>query len=133
MKVAFYKAEGNWQDKLIRLWTRGKYSHCEIVDGNVWYSSSPRDGGVRAKYMDDWDENSWDFIEVEADHDRLIEVYAKYEYAKYDWLGIILTQFIPLGIENEKKVFCSEFCAIVLDLYGAKWLSPNALYKNLQK
>ena len=48
-KIAFYKAKGNIIDKSIRLWTRSKYSHCEIVIGENWYSSSPRDKGVRAK------------------------------------------------------------------------------------
>lgn len=68
--LAMYKAEGNWVNKVIRLFTGKPYSHCEIFveDGmfdtvfdenweriRVWrpcykaYSSSPRDGGVRMK------------------------------------------------------------------------------------
>ena len=46
MKVACYKGEGDWADKLIRFWTGGIYSHVEIVIGDLWYTSSWYDGGV---------------------------------------------------------------------------------------
>lgn len=49
VQLAFYKAKGDWVDKVIRWWTSSKYSHCEVVIGDEWFSSSPRDGGVNAK------------------------------------------------------------------------------------
>ena len=48
VRLAFYKGEGDWVDKLVRWWTKSQYSHVEVV-GNMWVSSSPRDGGVNAK------------------------------------------------------------------------------------
>ena len=50
MRVAFYKGEGNFFDKLIRWWTKSSYSHCELIfsDG-IFFSADPRDGGVRYK------------------------------------------------------------------------------------
>ena len=53
MKLAFYKAKGDWVDLLIRVFTNSKYSHVEIVHIKDWYSSSPRDGGVRVKQIQD--------------------------------------------------------------------------------
>lgn len=40
MKLAFYKAKGNWVDLLIRVFTQSEYSHVEIVHNKDWYSSS---------------------------------------------------------------------------------------------
>ena len=73
-KLAFYKAKGTLIDLLIRVFTNSKYSHVEIVCNKDWYSSSPRDGGVRVKQIID-DGNSWDFIEVEIDKERLYQKY----------------------------------------------------------
>ena len=53
MKLAFYKGKGNWVDLIIRVFTNSPYSHVEIVLNKDWYSSSPRDGGVRVKQIVD--------------------------------------------------------------------------------
>ena len=45
IRLAFYKGKGDWVDKLVRWWTKSQYSHVEVVVGNTWISSSPRDGG----------------------------------------------------------------------------------------
>ena len=132
MRVAFYKGKGNYFDKAIRIWTRGSYSHCEIVLGDLWYSSSPRDGGVRCKDMKNYNPDHWDFVETDIDSQRFWDIWTKYQNAKYDWLGIVLTQAIPLGIQDSDKVFCSEFCAEVLNIVKPKWISPNKLYKILK-
>jgi hypothetical protein len=39
VKLAFYKAKGNWIDLLIRVFTNSPYSHVEIVLNKDWYSS----------------------------------------------------------------------------------------------
>ena len=131
-KIAFYKAKGNIVDKAIRLWTRSKYSHCEIVIGENWYSSSPRDNGVRAKQIVD-DHGSWDFIETDIGINKLNEVYLKYKGSGYDFLGILLCMILPLKRDNNKKVTCSEFCAEVLGCSEPEMYSPERLYKTLTK
>ena len=131
-RIAFYKAKGDIIDKSIRLWTRSKYSHCEIVIGKNWYSSSPRDKGVRAKQIVN-DFSSWDFIETDVEINKLNEVYLKYKGSGYDFLGILLCMIIPLKRDNNKKVTCSEFCAEVLGYSEPEMYSPERLYKTLTK
>ena len=43
IKVAFYKGRGNWKNKIIRWWTKSKYSHAELIlpDEITWVSISP--------------------------------------------------------------------------------------------
>ena len=69
MKVAFYKDRTQFLDSLIAWWTRGPYSHIELVferDGkNLCASASPRDGGIRLKEIE-LDPNHWDIIEIEG-------------------------------------------------------------------
>ena len=59
VQLAMYKAPGNWLNAAIRWWTGSQYSHCELVVRGTCYSSTIRDGGVRAKVMalpsDRWD------------------------------------------------------------------------------
>ena len=103
-RIAFYKAKGDIVDKSIRLWTRSKYSHCEIVIGENWYSSSPRDKGVRVKQIID-DNGSWDFIETD------IEINKR---------------------DNNKKVTCSEFCAEVLGYSEPEVYSPQDVFNKIK-
>jgi len=127
MKIAFYKAEGDWTDKLIRFWTVGNYSHCELVIGDDWYTSSWYDGGVVRRKIHPSTEH-WDFIELPSKYiDRTLSLFNQTKGAKYDLLGILLNEFIPLKKQDNKKWYCSEWCAEALGL-GVK-VSPNALYK----
>lgn len=113
MKLAFYKAKGDWVDLIIRVFTNSKYSHVEIVHNKDWYSSSPRDGGVRVKQIQD-DGNSWDFIEVDIDKERLYQKYREYKGRGYDFKGILLSNVLPIGWHSKHKATCSEFVADVL-------------------
>ena len=112
-KLAFYKAKGTWVDLLIRVFTNSKYSHIEIVCNKDWYSSSPRDGGVRVKQIVN-DGNSWDFIEVDIDKERLYQKYREYKGRGYDFKGILLSNILPIGWHSKNKATCSEFVADVL-------------------
>ena len=53
-------------NRLIAWWTKGKYSHVEIVlsDGTS-YSSSFMDGGVRGKHIQ-FNGSNWDFINISS-------------------------------------------------------------------
>ncbi|WP_343560424.1 hypothetical protein [Kiloniella sp. b19] len=137
--LAFYKGTGKWWNKLIRLWTRGPYSHCEIVTSkpNSWrktaqsLSASEWDGGVRKKTIDFTTDN-WDLIPVAIDCDRLSQ--AKGEIgAKYDWVGILFSQILPLSREHPDKWFCSELAAFVIGLPDPHHFSPNSLYRKLKE
>lgn len=132
VRLAFYKAEGNFFDKLIRWWTNSKYSHVEIVVSTDWYSSSYRDNGVRVKSMKAPNPESWDYVDVEIDLDVLEAVYDEHSGKGYDWLGILFSQWIPLNIHQKSKCYCSEFCAEVLQL-PKTGLSPQELFEQVSK
>ncbi|WCE09486.1 hypothetical protein [Pseudomonas sp. JBR1] len=128
IRLALYKAPGDTYDRLIRAWTRSPYSHCELVlpDGR-FVSSSPRDGGVRAKVIEP-DPAVWDFLPLPwlpaAHVEQLLEQEAG---AGYDWLGILGTQILQAGIQSRSRWFCSEFCAKVVDLEQPQRYSPGQL------
>lgn len=123
MKVALYKGPGNFYDKLIRIATFSKYSHCELVISNVSYSSSPRDGGVRKKYIDFKPEH-WDFVEVEGNPARALTVFNLYNGAKYDLWGAVKT-VIPFFRNSSDKWFCSEIVALALELPNPRKWKPK--------
>ena len=123
-KLALYKAKGNWVDLLIRVFTNSKYSHVEIVHNKDWYSSSPRDGGVRIKQIVN-DGNSWDFIEVDINKERLYQKYREYKGKGYDFKGILLSNVLPIGWHSKDKAICSEFVADVLGYSEPEKYSPQ--------
>lgn len=135
--LAFYKGEGDISDKLVRLWTRSKYSHAELIIDGLWYSSSPREGKVRAKIMQP-KKGNWDYIHfycTKEQRDKAKELFYENLNLKYDWLGIFCSQFIPLGVDSDDRWFCSEICADALHYAGLirlekppSWYSPNRLF-----
>lgn len=141
MKIAFYKASGTLFDKLIRFWTSGPYSHCELVFSNgTWFSSSPRDGGCRWKIIGE-DYSKWDFIDIDIteDQENTLKAFCQREDGKgYDWLWIFLTQFLPLNLQDRNKWGCSELVTAALQVIGlltgvrALSVHPNKLWKLLR-
>ena len=131
VQIAFYKARGDWVDLLIRVFANSKYSHVEIVHDKDWYSSSPRDGGVRVKQIQD-DCNSWDFIEVEIDKDRLYEKYREYRGRGYDFKGILLSNILPIGWHSKDKAICSECVVDVLGYLEPEKYSPQDVFNKIK-
>ena len=135
--LAFYKARGNLTDKIIRLFTRGIYSHCDMAilrDNGEYdcYTSSPRDGGVRMKTMP-LPADDWDLVPL---HDLTLlheihQFFAQTQGAKYDLFGAI--GVVLLNPQNRHKWFCSEWCAHVLGLPKPWRYSPNDLYKIVKR
>jgi len=126
MQLAFYKGTGTFYDKLIRLVTFSKYSHCELVINGVSYSSSPRDGGVRLKIIPFDDQ--WDIIEIVGDGVKAINFFNKNVGKKYDLWGAVKT-VIPFVQNNSDKWFCSELIAAMLDLPKPRKWKPSDLYR----
>lgn len=129
MQIAFYKASGTWADKLIRLVTCQKYSHCELVIDGLCYSSSMRDNGVRMKYIN-LDPKSWDVYELPQYYDQALALtwFIKHVGKKYDMLGAI-TSVLPFNINIPNRFFCSEACAEMLGVENAKSIIPKDLLK----
>jgi len=140
LELAFYRGNGNNFDKLIRWWTDSDYSHVEIVINGVGYSSSPRDGGVRKANIN-FGNGNWDMFEIPCTYlqEEKIRLFFEREmWKKYDWLGIFLTQAIPIGTQDPLRWFCSEIAMAAF--YHAeittienkpKWYSPEDMYRKI--
>ena len=134
-KIAFYKVPNNpsaqWDDKLIAWWTGSNYSHCELIVDGYWYSSSPRDGKVRKRWINPKDEH-WEYVDIEIDEVWFYNFFKDNEGKDYDWKNIFFTQIIPLGLQNPNKWICSEFVGTAIFKEEFKG-SPQKLYKRIGK
>jgi len=121
MQVIFYKSKyGDWWDKLVTLVTGDAQSHCELAFTGVedptkttYFSSSPRDGGVRFKQME-IDPEHWDTIELSIDKEqehKIREWCVSQTGMKYNWLGAL-----GLPFRSKHRWYCSEICATALNL-----------------
>lgn len=134
MKVAFYKGKKEIFNHLVGWWTRGPYSHVELVmpDGKS-FSSSYRDGGVRGKYIQ-FDDNHWHCLELDESLDQKIIMARINELMgmKYDIRGIFgfVIRSLP---DNRNKMFCSEFLMNVLGYDDAWRFDPNTAFSVLLK
>lgn len=130
MQLAAYTPH-RWSDiggRAICLWTRSPYSHVEIVLGGVCYSSSLRDGGVRAKVID-LDRPHWRVIPITwRDPEAARRIWRIYEGEPYGWGDLILQHVLRLPIDDP-GLLCSELCALMLGLPAstARGMSPGAL------
>ncbi|MDP8080322.1 enoyl-CoA hydratase [Phocoenobacter skyensis] len=145
--LAMYKGKGNWIDKIVRLFTWGKYSHCELAvekkrftNGHHYeheivyecYSSSPRDGGVRCKEIN-LKNGNWDLFLLKGVNERRIKaIFNETKGMKYDLLGAIGV-VIPFIKQKKNKYFCSEWCARVLKIKGDDTLSPTDLVEVIER
>jgi hypothetical protein len=147
MKVALYKGKRGGSagafDASVRWWTRGPYSHVELIfsDG-MSASASSRDGGVRFKRIDFKPEH-WDFIDLSVDeeharasilkqleHDFDEEAarafFKEREGLRYDYFGLFGFVWRP-GIGKSRRWFCSEAVAAALKFEEPWRFCPNTL------
>lgn len=144
--VAFYKAPGNWFDRLIRLITRAKYTHCEVAitdpftqSRNVYlcFSASIRDGGARIKRMP-LNPNHWDVVAVDSVKEQPLnteiirERFERTRGARYDYWGVFRFLLPMLVRQVPDKWFCSELCAMLLDMPKPHQYTPQDLYNTLK-
>lgn len=133
MKIAFYKSKkGKWLDKAISAVTLSQYSHCELIfsDG-ICASASPRDGGVRFKYITMGEK--WDVYELPKSFNEIYarEWFIRHEEQSYDYLGAFGSAF-NLDLTSPDKKFCSYACALALKLKDPI-VSPGDLYDRLRQ
>ena len=149
VKVAFYKGKGNWKHKMVRWWTESQYSHVELVmpDNFTWITITPlMSSTVSSRIKTDFDLENLDFVSLDVNEDQLQVIndfYAETQGCKYDWWGMILSQFLPFHIKRREKWYCSEWIAYALRIAGIiDWkiikiydqtdLSPQRLYNIIQ-
>lgn len=136
MQIAFYKGSWSlWKDpgKLIGhlavcIRTLSKYSHAELVIDRVCYTSSVRDGGVRAKVIDLTD-GHWDVREVSEVWDNkevALQWFKEHDGLPYDWWGIV--RFVlPFVKQKDGEWFCSEAVAAALGHPHPEEFAPSDL------
>lgn len=148
VKVAFYKGKGSWKNGVIRWWTKSKYSHAELVmpDNFTWISISPLlSSKVQSRINTDFNPEIWELvsIDVSAEQVQVInDFFEETKGCKYDWIGMILSQFLPCKIKHRHRWYCSEWIAYALriadvfnwktiKIYDQTDLSPQRLYEIL--
>ena len=127
VKVAFYKGKTRFFNKAVAWWTRGPYSHCELIVSGHSYSSSFLDGGVRVKDIV-YDPDHWDIVDVPwANAEKAVEWFQDHMGQGYDVVGLV--GFVARRVEDDRnKYFCSEAVAASLGLADAWRFDPNTLY-----
>lgn len=131
MRILFYKAKGDWVDRLIRWWSKSDVSHVEIVlrecpDGRLLCaSSSPRDGGVRLTWITP-DPDRWETLDIDADQVTVRDWFVARVGQKYDWLGILGFVVRPAR-QDDQRWFCSEAVAASLGFTDPWRFDPAAL------
>lgn len=143
MYLLFYKGRGKLADWAIRLFTRSKYSHCEIaIPVNEaaaeyeCYSSSARDGGTRKKRMR-LQLSHWDIVKLDLGYPQEVQIMSWLHqnlgrpYGYRDLLAFVF----PAVKTSKREWFCSEFCLAALQA-GGKFeganptrTDPGELYK----
>lgn len=131
MQIAFYKGTSaayfGLYNRLVRWWTRGPYSHVEIVfsDG-LSASSSFQDGGVRFKRID-YDARKWDMVALpQAEEQAVRQWFAAHVGEEYDVLGNAGFVIDALN-DGKRRWFCSEAVAAALGIPEPWRFHPNSL------
>jgi hypothetical protein len=146
IKVAFYRGEGDIVNKLVRWWTKSPYSHSELImpDGVTWIGISPfKNSKLLSRPNLHYKKEEWDFIELEVNEQQVAvieEFYCVTQDCEYDWIGMILSQFLPFHIKRKNKWYCSEWIAYalrisciidwrIIKIYDRADLSPAVLHE----
>jgi hypothetical protein len=140
IKIAFYKGDGNCLNGVVRWWTKSIYSHAELVlpDGITWIGISPflkSKVASRKKLLIDYME--WDFLSLEVTQEQvdiIMEFFEDTEGHRYDWIGMLLSQFLPCKIKHKKRwiAYALRIACVfdwrIIKIYDRKDLSPTILY-----
>jgi len=121
-------------DRLVCWRTRGRFSHCELVQdiisphGLCW-SASLRDRGVRQKWID-LASGRWELVTVPGDRAAAVRWFEAHKGAPYDWFGL-LGWLAPWRVSNAQWWYCSEACGAAAGLppEQIRRLSPNDFYR----
>jgi hypothetical protein len=114
-----------------------------LADGITWIGISPfLKSKVASRKKIIIDHSEWDFVDIDVNQEQLdiiMEFFEDTEGHGYDWVGMLLSQFLPCKIKHKKRWYCSEWiayalriaCVIdwrIIKIYDRKDLSPSVLY-----
>lgn len=130
MHLAFYtgtrKGFHGLLNRAVRWWTRGPFSHVELVfsDG-LAASASGVDHGVRFKDIQ-FDLARWVLVPIDGDEAQSRDWFKANLGKGYDYLGLFGFLWRPYNGERD-RFFCSEAVALALG-YPEGWrFDPNTL------
>jgi len=146
ISIAFYKKTDSWLHKLVSRWSQSPYVHAELIlpDSETWVGISPfLASKVSARLKKDTIPEDWDFINFDVtqqQYETILDFYNETKGCRYDWIGMILSQFLPCRIKYRNRWYCSEWIAYALRIAGIfDWkvvkiydrhdLSPGMLHK----
>ena len=137
-KLAFYKGQRTFVDKVICAVTRSPYSHVEMLIGDpkgsptLSISSSGRDGGVRERWIE-FDPNRWDIVDVPWSPQNALELMRAELSKPYDFVGLLGSQVFNLRRQQSGRWFCSEICAYALGLGAPHRYAPGDLKRQIEE
>lgn len=111
ISIVFYKGPGTLGEKLIRLWTKSPYAHCEFQRSDGLYHSNDRFNYISRLQTQSIDPDDWESCTITLP-EMIVERVEKRQIRKngtgYDWMGIVFSQVFRLGLHNNKRWFCSK-------------------------
>lgn len=126
-RLALYKGQGNLFNAVIRRWTDSQYSHCELIVGSTWFSSSVRDKGVRGKLITA-QKYHWDILDLDwASDNQVMTYFTRTQGQRYGWIDLVRSQVFGIRADQAGAAFCSEWCAAALGLPNPQSYSPASL------
>lgn len=111
VSIVFYKGRGTLAEKLIRLWTKSPYSHCEFRRSDGLCHSNDRYRLVSRLQDLEIDACDWEVCNLELPTeiiDRVERRQLRKNGTRYDWMGIVFSQVFRLGWHDKKRWFCSK-------------------------
>jgi len=143
--IALYKGKGNLVNRIVRKWTKSQYSHAELIleDKKTWIGISPFiKAEIVKREIDTHNANNWDFFKIsitDEQYNTILDFYDLTKGSRYDWFGMLLSQFLPFRVKQENKWYCSEWilyalrisCVIdwkIIKIFDQSDLSPAKLH-----
>tara|TARA_B100000085_G_scaffold123031_1_gene112011 strand:- start:18006 stop:18494 length:489 start_codon:yes stop_codon:yes gene_type:complete len=143
--IALYKGKGNFINSIVRRWTKSQYSHAELIldDKQTWIGISPF---IKSKITErknvEYNPENWDFYEIPVtgeQYQTILDFYDITQGSSYDWVGMLLSQFLSFRIKQKHKWYCSEWilyalrisCIVdwkIIKIFDQSDLSPSKLH-----
>lgn len=144
MYVGFHRGTSLF-DRLIQWWTRGPFSHSELIFpngdrhtslpgvGTGWQPPVVMIDGAPAV------RSGWVVGQIDADDERARQWCNDHCFDRYDWSGIFFSQIFPMKSQAGSRYWCTEanvealqygYC-LALRGIDSRLMNPNSLYKLL--